>query len=364
MEASFYYSSGTVFNSYIIHNPNSSAGRNHLICIVGWDDAFSYGGVTGAWIIKNSWGTYAGQSGYYYMTYGSSNLGDVGYFSSVSAADFWTTSNNAQYQINIYSGSFGSLLATRSGACAEEGYYSIPLTSAVNLNSGQQFTVAVKLTTLGYNYPLPVERVWSPYCNPPIQTGVSFARHYDGDAWSGLGSAFQRNACLRARVSVGGSVSADDSFPIVALPDTQHYSLSYPAAFTAQTQWIKDNKTTKNIVFVTQEGDIINDNANVTQWGNANASMSVLDGQVPYGIALGNNDGAPGSTTNFNSYFPYTRYTGQAWYGGHYGADNDNSYQLFSAGGQDFIVLPMAVVSFLLIRRFVFKTLIQDTKAS
>jgi len=260
VEAAFYYSGSYVYDGYIIHQPGSTSGRNHLICIVGWDDTFSYRGVTGAWIIKNSWGTTAGQNGYYYMTYGSSNLGDVGYFSSVSttgsnetlyyydeagivsalgyggssawmasvftasqdgqltAVDFWTTSSNAQYVINVYSGSFGSLLATQSGTCAEEGYYSIPLISTVNLSAGQQFTVAVKLTTLGYNYPLPVERAWSSYCNPPIQTGVSFAKHYDGDAWSDLGSAYttKYNACLRARVGTSGSTSQE----LIGVSDT------------------------------------------------------------------------------------------------------------------------------------------------
>jgi len=256
VEAAFYYSGGTVYNGYIIHNPGSGSGRNHLICIVGWDDTFAYGGTTGAWIIKNSWGTLAGQGGYYYMTYGSSNLGDVGYFASVSAADpnetiyyydeagyitsrgyggssawmanvfsatqagrlnaadFWTTSNNAQYVIYVYNGQFGSVLATQSGTCAEEGYYSIPLTTTVNLNAGQQFTVAVKMTTLGYNYPLPVERVWSGYCNPPIQTGVSFGKHYDGDAWADLGATAQRNACLRARIKINTIPSA----PVLSSP--------------------------------------------------------------------------------------------------------------------------------------------------
>jgi hypothetical protein len=132
---------------------------------------------------------------------------------------------------------------------------------------------------------------------------------------------------------------ASVNFTIVALPDTQHYSAFYPQTFTTQTQWIKDNETSKNIVFVTQEGDIIDTNSNTTQWANANTAMSLLDGQVPYGIAPGNHDGAPGETANFNTYFPYTRYSGQSWYGGHYGADNDNSYQLFSAGGQHFIIL-------------------------
>jgi hypothetical protein len=132
--------------------------------------------------------------------------------------------------------------------------------------------------------------------------------------------------------------TSDDTgaFTIAVLPDTQFYSASYPDTFTAQTRWIRDNRASRNIVFVTHEGDIVDNNAN---WNNANISMSILDGQVPYGMAPGNNDSAPGGTGNFNTYFPYTRYAEQGWYGGHYGSDNDNSYQLFSAGGQDFIIL-------------------------
>jgi C1A family cysteine protease len=257
VEAAFYYNSSYVYAQppatsprYIIHQPNSTNSRNHLICIVGWDDTFAYDGtVYGAWIIKNSWGTGWGQGGYCYMTYGSSNLGDVGFFSSVKASesgetiyswdeagyvvprgyydssawmanvftasqagsltavDFWTTSNNAQYLINVYNGPFGALLATQSGACAEQGYYSIPLTTAVTLTGSQVFTVAVKMTTPGSTYPLAVERAESGYCNPPIQTGVSYARHYDTDTWSDLGSTVQRNVCVRARVVAASPAS-------------------------------------------------------------------------------------------------------------------------------------------------------------
>ena len=48
----------------------SEAGQvNHAIMIVGWDDS------KGAWIIKNSWGTGWGESGYMYIQYGVSDVG-------------------------------------------------------------------------------------------------------------------------------------------------------------------------------------------------------------------------------------------------------------------------------------------------
>lgn len=131
---------------------------------------------------------------------------------------------------------------------------------------------------------------------------------------------------------------AEDNFTIVVLPDTQFYSDFYPAIFTVQTQWIKDNKDVLNLVFVSHEGDIVNYYENETQWQNAKTSMSILDGIIPYGLAPGNHD-EPADL--YNIYFPYTDYEGvYPWYGGHYPADkNDNNYQLFSAGGLDFLMI-------------------------
>lgn len=139
-------------------------------------------------------------------------------------------------------------------------------------------------------------------------------------------------------------LATDPDFTIVALPDTQFYSQSYPDTFNAQTQWIVDHSTSNNIVFVTHLGDIVN-SANITnQWNKADTAMDILDSAgVPYGLCVGNHDqypmGDPAGTANFDSYFSYQRYSGETWYGGHYGSDNDNSYQLFSVGSLDFIII-------------------------
>ena len=69
--------------------------------------------------------------------------------------------------------------------------------------------------------------------------------------------------------------------------------------------------------------------------------MSLLDGVVPYGIPPGNHDMdvATRATPYYDTYFYPARYESQSWYGGHYGSTNANSYQLFSAGGEDYIVV-------------------------
>ena len=67
-----------------------------------------------------------------------------------------------------------------------------------------------------------------------------------------------------------------------------------------------------------------------------------VTGGIPYGICVGNHDqgivGDPNSTAiYYNQYFGTARFNGRTYYGGHYGANNDNHYELFSAGGINFI---------------------------
>jgi calcineurin-like phosphoesterase family protein len=124
-------------------------------------------------------------------------------------------------------------------------------------------------------------------------------------------------------------------FTVIVLPDTQKYSERYPEIFMNQTLWVLSQIEARNIVFVSHEGDLVEHEDNVVEWERANASMSVLEGRVPYGVLPGNHDQP---TENYNTYFPASRYAGYSWYGGHYGG-NDNSYQLFSALGDDYIIM-------------------------
>ena len=152
-------------------------------------------------------------------------------------------------------------------------------------------------------------------------------------------------------------------FTIVALPDTQYYSATLegglPAMFTAQTQWIVNNRVADNIAFVIGLGDIVqhgNNGGNYLEWTNANASANLLDDPVatglpqgiPYSFGVGNHDqgpsgdGSPDDTAGYNQYFGAARYSAKSYYGGHYGTDNDNHYELFSASGMEFIVINIA----------------------
>ena len=95
------------------------------------------------------------------------------------------------------------------------------------------------------------------------------------------------------------STAPGEDFTIIALPDAQNYTAGLNggtmAMFNAQTNWCVSELNNRNIVYVAMEGDITNDN-NTTQWANAVTTMSILESPlpgIPYGISIGNHDGAP-----------------------------------------------------------------------
>src|SRR5205807_1587012 len=51
------------------------------------------------------------------------------------------------------------------------------------------------------------------------------------------------------------------------------------------------------------------------------------------------NGGVDSSTSFYNQYFGVSRFSGRSYYGGYYGSDNNNHYELFSASGMDFLVV-------------------------
>ncbi len=140
--------------------------------------------------------------------------------------------------------------------------------------------------------------------------------------------------------------TSQEDFTLAVLPDTQLYSKTYLTIFGIQTQWIVDHQSELDIAFVAHLGDMVDDWNVPRQWDVANAAMSKLEPPgIAYGIGIGNCDednyGVPPATTFFNKYFPASRFAGRPYYGGAYNGDNANSYQIFSAGGLDFIVIDL-----------------------
>lgn len=163
------------------------------------------------------------------------------------------------------------------------------------------------------------------------------------------------------------SSGTSKKFTIVFLPDTQYYTEEPQgthggniAMFKAQTNWIAANREAKNIVYVGQLGDCVQngDNPpgadNEIEWKRADTAISTIEDPVqtnlpqgiPFGICVGNHEQTPftdpnGTTIYYNQYFGSAHFAGRDYYGGHYGSNNDNHYQVFSASGIDFIVISL-----------------------
>ena len=189
----YYYSGST--------NPTPTAlAGSHAVTIVGWDDnKVTDASTSGAWLIKNSWGTGWGQNGYfwisyadtmacktavaftnvvpattfdkiyYYDTYGdvvelNSSYGFNAYTATqadnLSSVEFWTEAENAGYDVRVYStfanGKLSGLLSETQGTEAYSGYHTVNLPSnptPLSVAAGQTFYVYLGLTN-GGTYPL------------------------------------------------------------------------------------------------------------------------------------------------------------------------------------------------------------------
>jgi hypothetical protein len=124
-------------------------------------------------------------------------------------------------------------------------------------------------------------------------------------------------------------------FEIIALPDTEYYTQTYPWIFTAQTQWIVDHKAAENIAFVTHMGDMVHHPGTTpAQWDVVTGAMYKLDGVLPWSPGYGNHESE--DTPGFVSRFGPTHFAGDIWYKGAT-TNGLNSCQVFSAGGYDFL---------------------------
>lgn len=141
-----------------------------------------------------------------------------------------------------------------------------------------------------------------------------------------------------------------EDFSIIALPDTQFYACDCRGGsvdtFYAQTGWVASVRDERNVKFVTQLGDCVESGDEAPEeWVVADTAFTMVeDAGIPFGIAVGNHDQTPfgdpdGATEQYNATFGTERFEGYDWYGGHRGDDNDNHYELFSAGGLDWIIV-------------------------
>ena len=130
--------------------------------------------------------------------------------------------------------------------------------------------------------------------------------------YSGEASPLSIDSVSDAGFPIESPAFSPESWTLVLIPDIQKYTQSeiFSPILTTMMEWIRDNASQRNIALALQEGDITDDNDDDggIQWVRAKASLSLLDGVVPYVLATGNHDLGPGGNastrdTLLNDYF-------------------------------------------------------------
>ena len=100
----------------------------------------------------------------------------------------------------------------------------------------------------------------------------------------------KRTLSLLSVVLILASQAQAEPFRLIVLPDTQFNPEKWPQQLTTMTEWIAKNANPLNVKYVLHVGDMVNVSSDKRQWDNFDASMQVLDGKVPYVLAVGNHD--------------------------------------------------------------------------
>jgi C1A family cysteine protease len=240
-----------IHHTYYYHGPDILYG--HLVTIVGWDDTFEknlFSGSSGtppgngAFIVKNSKGSDWGENGYFYASYydswmatyckvftaepttnynhvyqydplglvSNTGTGDTALFANVftaatneqlSAVSFYTAALNSRYEIYVYKDpASGPTSPDRyvesAGTLPVPGYHTVKLSTKVPLTAGHKFSVVVKLTTPGYDHPVPVEEPQQGYSSAATASAGESYVSSDGTSWSDMSSiSTNANVCLK-----------------------------------------------------------------------------------------------------------------------------------------------------------------------
>ncbi|NHI16153.1 metallophosphoesterase [Microbacterium excoecariae] len=132
-------------------------------------------------------------------------------------------------------------------------------------------------------------------------------------------------------------------FTIAWESDTQYYNEEFFSHQSAIHDYVLDQRDEQNIQYLIHTGDIVDDFDQPYQWQNADPEYRKLDeAGLPYGVLAGNHDvgNQLADYSVYGKYFGEDRYAGNPWYGGSY-ENNRGHYDLFTAGGIDFITVYM-----------------------
>ncbi len=238
--AALYYDDSYFESSSSAYCNDSSGVINHQIVVVGWDDNYSaanFGSCTpsgnGAWLCKNSWSTYWGDGGYFWVSYYDTSITLFAGFTVQKSDDYYRnyTYNGAEWYsafqftsarqaANIFTASgyeklsaiavqtFGELTeidvviyknirssytspvqgtaASRFSAELDgTGYHTVYLDSPVELEPGEIFSVVVKYYNPNGTTVIPVEASTADGLSYACRAGESYINlSTTGNNWS------------------------------------------------------------------------------------------------------------------------------------------------------------------------------------
>lgn len=148
--------------------------------------------------------------------------------------------------------------------------------------------------------------------------------------------------------------SVEEYFSIIVIPDTQGMVKYRPStdtvvgAFSRLAQWIVSNQDALRLRFVIQVGDVVSDPNDLAQWQDADDALEILDGAgIGYSIATGNHDRTAGDAdhpwgdyTNYNSFFPVSRFQAMNTFGGSFRSEEAiSTYHTFTTPFGEYLVV-------------------------
>ena len=254
----------------------SPSYTNHAVTIVGWDDSYSKDNFkesckpndNGAWIVRNSWGDWWGEGGYFYVSYEEPTLCDgvvyvteqapqneriyeydplglvqfIGYSKygvesgsgsgetapvwyanlftakgndTLTSVAFYTSAPEQECEIKVYTGCDGSpisgkLVLTQKTTVAAPGYNTVVLDSHVKLTRHEKFSVVICTSSDKTGFVVPCEYAQDNYSENAVSHEGESWLSYDGVKFEDIADATldslpNANVCIKAFATLPGT---------------------------------------------------------------------------------------------------------------------------------------------------------------
>ena len=332
-----YYNSSTA--GYYCYDSNT--GTNHAVTVVGWDDNYSKDNFPtkpegdGAWIVRNSWGSYFGENGYFYLSYYDkstnvegyaveaqtsdnydnnyqydgtgwfSYMGYSGYGGTNKYANVFTAKANeskaenieavsfedyssagCKYNISIYTNltdvsdpESGTLECTQSGQTTFDGAYTIKLNNPVYVEDGTTFSVVVELISSTNNGPYMVSDTtyngsWFSCESAALENQSYIYRPYDS-SWVDYGKRENKN--FRIKAYTDNSDIKTVAVESVSLDKTEAV-LKEKETVKLNATVLPENADNKNVHFTSDNDAVatVDDNGLVTALSSGEAVITAI----------------------------------------------------------------------------------------